>query len=240
MKLAIITGGSRGLGRALFQQLGDLGWQLIDLSRSAPYAVSRQIDLSNPKEARQVIEATLAEIDGNAIEALWVINNASTNVPIGPPAAQDAAAIITHLNTNLVSQILLLTAIMAKFRDLNCPKLIANITSGAASFAFQGFSLYCAAKAGMEQFVRTVAAEQQREPAPFLLINADPGFMDTDMQAIMREKSEADFPDVKEYIAVKEEGNLPGAAEVASALINLMTRKDLSNGERYYAPDFSS
>jgi benzil reductase ((S)-benzoin forming) len=238
MKLAIITGGSRGLGQALFQQLGDLGYQLIDFSRSAPYEVSHQIDLSVTEQAHQIIQATLADIDGNALEELLVINNAATNLPIGPPAEQEADAIIAHLNTNLVSQILFLTAIMAKFREAACPKRIANITSGAASYAFEGFSLYCASKAGMEQFVRTVAAEQQREQAPFALINVDPGVMDTDMQTIMRGKTEVDFPAVQRFIALKEEGNLPAPTETAATVIKILTKRDLVSGERYQVQDF--
>ncbi|MEM7344221.1 MAG: SDR family NAD(P)-dependent oxidoreductase [Chloroflexota bacterium] len=238
MKLAIITGASRGLGQALFEQLGNLGYQRIDLSRSAPYEESRQIDLTSPEQAHKVIQATLADIDAGTIEELLVINNAATNEPIGPPATHDASSIITHLNINVVSQILFLSAVMAKFRETACPKMIANISSGAANFAFEGFSVYCAAKAGLEQFVRTVAAEQQREPAPFTLVNINPGVMDTDMQTLMRDQTAADFPAVDHFINMKKVGQLATPAQVAAGIIKIVTMDTVVSGERYSAQEF--
>lgn len=238
MKLAIITGGSKGLGKGLFEQLGEMGYQMIELSRSAPYEVSHKIDLANPLEARQTAEKVVADLDDEGLEELLIINNAAVNVPVGPAVKQDAADILMHLNVNMVSQILVLSAVMAKFKETVCPKLIANITSGAANSAFEGMSLYCATKAGMEQFVRTTAAEQAREAAPFMLINVDPSVMDTDMQTIMRGVSEEDFPAVERFVAMKEEGNLYAPADTAGAIIRILTSDDLVNGERYHVSDF--
>ncbi len=237
MKLAIVTGASKGLGQALFEQLGDLGYQRLDFSRSAPYQESRKIDLSSPEQAHQAVQTALADTDANSLEELLVINNAASNEPIGPPATHQVADVITHFNINVTSQILFLSAIMAKFRDSACRKVIANITSGAANFAFEGFSVYCASKAATEQFVRTVAAEQQREDAPFILINIDPGVMDTEMQTIMRGKSEADFPMVQHFISMKEQGSLATPEQVASGVIKIVTNTNVVTGERYSAQD---
>ena len=54
----------------------------------------------------------------------------------------------------------------------------------------------------------------------------------------VKQAHKSDFPAVKDFIALKEEGNLPTPAETAVTIINILTNKDLTSGERYHVQDF--
>lgn len=97
--------------------------------------------------------------------------------------------------------------------------------------------MYCAAKAGLDHFVRTLALEQKSEPFSFTAINIDPGVMDTAMQEGIRAAAKSDFPDVERFVQRKENGQLVAPDRVAKAVLRILDRKDLAQGERYATMD---
>ena len=233
MKLLLITGGSRGLGKALCEQFEARDYQILEFSRSAPYEYSIRTDLANPEQSRLAMAKAIEPIDSSQLQELIVINNAGTLEPIGPTASQSYSDLIQNMNTNFASSILVLTEIISKFQTAACRKVIANISSGAALHGRAGWSLYCAAKAGMENFIRSLAFEQQTQPQPFIPVNIDPGLIDTEMQALIRETSPSDFPDVELFIQRKNQGLLVPPEKVAAGIIRILERGSLSFGERY-------
>jgi benzil reductase ((S)-benzoin forming) len=238
MRLALITGGSRGLGLALVEQLQQQGYAVIDFSRSAPHAFSVAVDLSDPAAYSRLLKRTLDGVDCHALAELVVINNAGTLDPIGPAAAKDPAQLIANLNTNLTSGIIFIAQVVAQFQAARCRKIIANISSGAALKGYAGWSLYCAAKAGTENFIRALAVEQHTEAAPFVAINVNPGVIDTEMQASIRAAPAADFPDVSRFIQRHEQGELNAPSVVASAVLAIVAQENPAAGERYACVDF--
>jgi benzil reductase ((S)-benzoin forming) len=237
MRLAILTGGSKGLGLALCEALAGRGYRVLEFSRSAPHTYSVGVDLSSPIESHQVVAAALASLGGESIEELLVVNNAGTLHPIGPASRKEANAVLANLNTNFTSAILVLTEIVAHFQATACRKVLANISSGAAHKGYAGWSLYCAAKAGMENYIRALALEQQAEPQPFIAVNVDPGVIDTGMQALIRSSSASDFPEIERFIRRKEQGALVSPVKVAAAVYRILELPLLSNGARYEASD---
>jgi benzil reductase ((S)-benzoin forming) len=235
MKLLLITGGSRGLGRALSEQFESKDYQILEFSRSAPHPYSIQIDLADPEKSRLIVAKAIEPIDNRPLEELIVISNAGMLEPIGPTSEKSYSDLIKNMNTNFVSAILVLTEIIAQFQTAACRKVIANISSGAALHGRAGWSLYCAAKAGMENFIRSLALEQRVQPQPFLPINIDPGLIDTEMQALIRSTSSADFPDVELFIQRKNRGLLVPPEKVAAAIVRILEQESLSFGERYKA-----
>lgn len=238
MRLAILTGGSKGLGLAICEILTEQGFRVMEFSRSAPHSYSVRADLSSPVDSLKVVSHAIASLGDDPIEELLVINNAGTLEPIGPAYRKARAASIANLNTNLVSAILILTEIVGHFQAVSCRKVLANISSGAALKGYFGWSLYCAAKAGMENFVHSVALEQQTEPHPFIPINVDPGVIDTEMQALIRASSASDFPDLERFIQRKERGGLMPPASVAAAVVRILELPSLSYGARYDVGDY--
>ena len=235
MRLAIITGGSKGLGFALCTQFSKLGYRVLEFSRTAPHKFSVCVDLSLPEDSRRCIASAIAAFDTASLSELVVINNAGTLEPIGPSSKKLSPALLANLNTNFTSSILGLTEIIAKFQPAPCRKIVVNISSGAAQKGYAGWSLYCAAKAGMEGFIRALAIEQQAEPYPFIPINIDPGVIDTEMQALIRASTALDFPDLDRFVRRKELGGLVAPSEVAAAVLRILDSRSLSYGGRYDA-----
>lgn len=240
MRLALLTGGSKGLGLALCETLDERGYQVVEFSRSAPHAYSVRTDLSSPSASRRVVAAAIAVFRDEHIEEILVINNAGTLDPIGPASRKPSDAVVANLNTNFTSAILILTEIVGHFQAIACRKVLANMSSGAAQKGYAGWSLYCAAKAGMENFVHALAVEQQAEPHPFIPVNINPGVMDTDMQAMIRASSVADFPDLERFIQRKEQGALVSPAKVATAVCRILALPSLAYGAHYDVSDYGA
>jgi benzil reductase ((S)-benzoin forming) len=238
MKLAVISGGSRGLGEAIAKRYLDAGFQVLEFSRSAPHAFSAQADFSDPPRAVAIIARELALLAKISFEEIVVVSNAGTVVPIGPASRKDPAEIITNLAVNVTSAILFISEAIRQFQDQACRKTVVQITSGAALKAYFGWSLYCSAKAGMETFIRTVALEQEREPHPFQAISIDPGIMDTEMQGAIRTSNEQDFPDLHRFLALQESGALRPASEVAQLVAKIVSQ-NTGSGLRYSVRDFT-
>jgi benzil reductase ((S)-benzoin forming) len=236
MQLAIVTGGSRGLGKALCLQLQKLNYNVVEFSRTAPHRFSHTLDLAAPEQAQQAVRTALTSLDPNTCTDLLVVNNAGSLAPIGPAWRKPTSDVLSNLNANFCSAILLLTEVMQHFRATPCRKVIINVSSGAALKGYAGWSLYCASKAGMEGFIRGLAVEEQHQENPFLAVSVDPGVIDTDMQNLIRETSKADFPEVDRFIRRKQAGGLATADSVASAIVRLVSSGSLQPGGRYDAP----
>jgi benzil reductase ((S)-benzoin forming) len=236
-KLAILTGGSRGLGAALCRLYADQGYELLEFSRSgtAPYTV--RVDLSRPDAADKLFASALAPHAARRYDEIIVINNAGMLHPIGPTARKAAADVIANASANFTAAIVFITRVIAAFQSHDCRKTIINISSGAALNNYAGWSLYCAAKAGTEHFVRCVAAEQQREAHPFVLLNLGPGVIDTEMQAQIRSTDRSEFPTVQRFLDLHADGALRTPAEVAAFVARVAagnhasgSRVDISTG----------
>lgn len=235
MRLALITGGSKGLGQALCEQMRALGYSVIEFSRSGRTQSSRRLDLADPSQASDAVRSTLADIDVHSMTELVVFSNAGSLAPIGPVWAKPTPDVIHNVNVNFTSPILIIGEVVQHFRDTPAKKVLVNITSGAALKGYAGWSLYCASKAGLESFFRALAVEERAQIHPFTCISVDPGVIDTDMQALIRATSAEDFPEVERFIRRKEAGGLSPASRVAKAVANLVSRSDLESGARYDA-----
>src|SRR5512139_3379430 len=88
MKLLLITGGSRGLGRALCEQFKARDYEILEFSRSAPHEYSIQIDLADPEKSRFVVAKAIESIDASELRELIVVSNTGMLEPIGPAASK--------------------------------------------------------------------------------------------------------------------------------------------------------
>ena len=157
MKRMIIPGGSRGLGAALVDEYRRAGYKITALSRSGRTADSVQVDLVQPAEAQQRLAGEFGRIAADPCEHVLLFNNAGDVMPIGQVADKAFDSVLGNVNVNFVGAIVLLRAFILAFQAKDCPKAIVNLSSGAALSGIEVWSLYCAANAGIEHFIRTIA-----------------------------------------------------------------------------------
>jgi benzil reductase ((S)-benzoin forming) len=238
LRLAVVTGGSRGLGASLCNALRRQGFRVVEFSRTAPHEFSVQVDLSSPESARQKIAEALLPLSDLHWDEIVMINNAGVLNPVGASSQQRCDSVVANINSNFTSAILFMSVAVAKFQGHSCRKVLANISSGAALKGMAGWSLYCAAKAGIENFIRSLALEQVAQVAPFVAINIGPGLIDTEMQAVIRASARTDFPDVANFIAYKESGALSAPGAVAASILKIIALPKLINGGRYLVADY--
>jgi NAD(P)-dependent dehydrogenase (short-subunit alcohol dehydrogenase family) len=186
MRTALVTGASRGLGRALARHLAGAGWRVVVDARTAAdldHAVAdlraggaRVIvvpgDLADPEHRRR-----LAATAGPRLDLL--VLNASTlgPTPLPPLAGYDLAALRAVLEVNVVACLGLAQLALPALRAA-AGRLVA-LSSDAAVEGYPGWGGYGASKAALDQLARVLAAEE-----PALRVYAlDPGDMRTRMQA---------------------------------------------------------
>jgi NAD(P)-dependent dehydrogenase (short-subunit alcohol dehydrogenase family) len=189
---ALITGASRGLGRALAEALAERGARVALVAREAgPLAdvvatirarggVAHAIvgDISDKQAAHRIA----GQAQGLVGEVGIAIHNAST---LGPTPlrllldteCEDLAAV---LETNLVGPFRL-TKILAGAMALRGAGTIVHISSDAAVEPYPTWGAYGASKAAQDHLSRILAAELAGTGVRVLA--ADPGEMDTTMHA---------------------------------------------------------
>jgi benzil reductase ((S)-benzoin forming) len=232
MRLAIISGGSKGLGEKLCEQYLALDFEVIEFSRTAPHAYSVITDLASTNDTSQIVSEALTPLAQREWQEIVVISNAGMLNPVGPASKKDIESVIANLNTNFVSSIVLMTEVLRYFQQHSGKKTLASISSGAALGERAGWSLYCAAKAGLEHFIRSVAKEQDAESQPFKMINVDPGLIDTGMQSLIRQSSIEDLPSLEQFNQRKEAGLLVPPSQVAERIVQIIEASNIGNGER--------
>jgi NAD(P)-dependent dehydrogenase (short-subunit alcohol dehydrogenase family) len=223
--LAIITGGSRGLGAAFCDLYRERGWHVVEFSRSAPHSYSVPIDLSDPEAAAHIFAKTSAALATSSPSEVVAISCAGVLGPVGPVEHAPQVEVRANLEVNVVSAILFARQFVAAFQDHRCPKTFVNISSGAATRGRAGWSLYCAGKAALESYVRAVALEQAARAHPIRAISVNPGAIDTAMQAAVRNSSAKDFPELEHYLRLHREGRLAPPSSVASRIAEIVASR---------------
>jgi NAD(P)-dependent dehydrogenase (short-subunit alcohol dehydrogenase family) len=189
---ALVTGGSRGLGRALGLALAQAGARVVLVARDrGPLDEAVAAIRAAGGEAHAVaadvsdVAATYA-IAGQAAALLGpidlLVNNASTlgPVPLRLLLDTDCEDLERALAVNLVGPFRL-TKALAGPMVLRGRGAIVNVSSDAATQAYERWGAYGASKAALEQMGRIWAAELAGTGVRVL--NVDPGEMDTDMHA---------------------------------------------------------
>lgn len=224
MKLAIVTGASRGLGQAIAAALLAAGWRVTGIARGEMSGLTGdanfraiQADLADPLAAVAALEEALA--GSGTAEELCLINNAGTVAPVGPAGRLATGDIAAAVSLNLTSIIALTDTFLRLTKSAPARRRIAGISSGAAHTAYAGWGVYCATKAGLDHFTRCVALEQAHQSNPARIAAIAPGVVDTAMQGELRETSAEDFPLRQRFVDLQAGGNLQAPATVAAKLL---------------------
>jgi NAD(P)-dependent dehydrogenase (short-subunit alcohol dehydrogenase family) len=182
MPVALITGASRGLGRATARALGDRRWSLVvdarceaDLAaavRGLPDVVAIAGDVASADHRARIV----AEV--NRVGRLdLLVNNASSlgPSPLPPLRGYDLGALRHVFETNVLAPLALIQLLADPLAAAD--GTIINISSDAAAEAYEGWGGYGSSKAALDQLTNVLAAEEH-----YLRCYAfDPGDMRTEM-----------------------------------------------------------
>lgn len=215
--LFLISGASRGLGAALAECARTDGHAVVSIARSpCPHGEWLALDLVDHARIDPLVGGILAQHAGRH-DGYVLVNNAAMLEPIG--SEHDSQAAADHLAVNLVAPVMLSRVFLRALADLDVPKRIVQISSGAATRPFDGWAMYCASKAGLDHFSRCLALEQHRARYPVDVVSVSPGVIDTAMQAAIRASDPDRFPMVDRFRSLQADGALQSPAEVAAKLL---------------------
>ena len=225
MKLAIITGGSRGLGKSLVNVFCVKGFDLVSIARGEKALNHKKIlkhirqDISDLDKIQKLFKQIEEIISQKAYDEIVLINNAGIIGDIKRVGNLKKEAISKTINTNLVAPIYISSEFL-KLIKKDIKVRILNISSGAGIKPYYGWSLYCSSKAGMEMFSKVLAKEAARNNN-FKTICIKPGIIDTDMQFQIRNSKEVDFEDVNRFRELKSDNKLYSPDFAASKIFDL-------------------
>ena len=218
----LVTGASRGLGAALVAQLLADGGRVVAIARDCsplpahPQLTTIDADLADSPLLPLLAERALAQLAG--CHSLTLINNAGTVQPITSVGSFADGAAEQALALNLTAPVVLCNAFVAHSAGFAGMRRVLNISSGAAATPYPGWAVYCASKAGLDHFTRTLAVEQQTAANPVLAVSLYPGVVDTGMQSEIRAADPAHFPNLPRFTALKADGQLTQPADCAAAI----------------------
>jgi len=181
-KVAIVTGGGRGIGMAIAQTLAEKGANVALAARTlqeinaAAKRIGRkafavQTDITNEKSVQNLVRKTLAKFGGIDI----LINNAGTGFakPILKTSLEDWDLVI---DTNLKGTFLCSRTVSAEMIKRRNGAII-NIASAAGTKGYANQAAYCASKHGVVGFSRVLALELK--PYNIKVHTICPGGVDT-------------------------------------------------------------
>lgn len=222
-----ITGTSKGLGKSLAELLLKDNANLV-------YGISRTNSISHKNYTHFSLDlANLEEVKNfkfpkiDAATKIILINNAGIVGDIKHIGNLDNEKIISTYFINLVSPTILTNLFIYSFNKKNIPKQVINISSGAGRSAIDGWSVYCASKAGLDMFSLVFKEEISAKKLNAKVISLAPGIIDTNMQSEIRQAKKNDFTNIDQFIAYKNNGNLALPEETAKQVIRFISDEKL-------------
>ncbi|GIZ46975.1 hypothetical protein CKM354_001007700 [Cercospora kikuchii] len=214
-KVAIVTGGSRGIGYAIAYDLAARGAkvaitytsgkskqgvdELISRIKSEcnTEAIEIQCNLAETSAPKKIVDATV-EAFGQNVDIL--VNNAAVIsdkriLDITPEHFDE----VMHLNARAPLQM-----VQAVLPHLRAPGRIINISSVGARAGYPAVGVYSASKAALEGFTRNWAAELGKDGTTVNAVN--PGPIETEM---LKQVSEETVKPQKEATLVEQRAGLP-------------------------------
>jgi NAD(P)-dependent dehydrogenase (short-subunit alcohol dehydrogenase family) len=229
MPTALITGGTRGLGRALVDHLTSEGWTVVFDARRARDVESTVVALRDGRIGDpigvpgDITEAAhrhelVAALGGRGLDLL--VNNAGSLGPTPLPRLIDLGTsdLEDILAANTVATLAVFQAVADRLERTR--GVVVNITSDAAVEGYGGWGGYGASKAALDQISKVLSVEH-----PDLRIYSfDPGDMRTDMH-------QAAFPG-------EDITDRPSPQAIVPSLMRLLEQRPPSG--RYAAAEIST
>jgi len=222
VRTALVTGGSRGIGKAIVEKLAQQGTKVAFVYKSSKESADKIVEELTGKgyevmalQGDVAIKADADRIIAAVIEK-WgrldiLVNNAGI-IRDGLLAVMEEDAWLAVINTNLNSVYNFCQGVMRQMMSQRYGRII-NLSSVAAEFGNQGQVNYAASKGGIQGLTRCLATEIGRRN---ITVNAiAPGFIETDMTEAVRSVAESEL---KKQIPVRRLGKPEDIANAVAFL----------------------
>lgn len=238
--LAIVTGASSGIGLALTRHAVRAGAVVATVSRrQAPGADHLAADLSNPAAWPGVVSWMSEVVSSHPGHDAAFFHCAATLDPIGFAGEVDSDAYTAEVLLDSAAPQVLGAGFLAAVAGRAERAFLVMVTSGAAVHVYPGWSGYSAGKAAVDQWVRTVGAEQEARGGRVRVAAVAPGVVETPMQEAIRASEPDRFPGRDRFVRLHAEGRLRRPEDVAAELWSLVGRTDIPNGTVTDLPDLA-
>lgn len=217
-KVAIVTGGARGIGRAICELFSDEGAKVV------------AVDIANLAYTKEGVEGYKADLCSNddliklveyvkekygKIDVL--VNNAGiTKDSLIEKMSDDMWDEVININLKAVFNI---TKLIVPIMKINGKGSIINISSVVGEYGNVGQSNYAATKAGIIGLTKTWAKEFSRKGEDIRVNAVAPGYTNTEMMATVPEKV---LNSIKEKTMLKRLGE---PKEIANAILFLASEE---------------
>lgn len=224
-RVTLITGASRGIGRAAAIELAGLGHHIVALARSKGALESLDDDIKANGGSCTLIpfdlkQASAFEPLGQALFDKFgrldgLIGNAGVLGNIGPLQAGGERQYEDTIEVNLNANWRLIRVMDPLLRKSEAPRAVF-VTSGVVPRPRAFWGPYQASKAGLEALI--VAWAEENEQSPLNINLFDPGAVRTEMRA--------------DAMPGEDPMTLPSPAEIATQLAPLLTAEEGRHGQR--------
>jgi len=225
-KVAVVTGGSKGIGRAIALALAEEGADVV-LAARGPEALEETAkeveergrralpvptDVTDPDQCRALVERTTSELGGLDV----LVNNAGGAPFLSTFESARLEGWEKYFRITFTGAVYCTHAAAPVLVERGTGTVI-NVASVAAFIASPGLTYYAAAKAALVSFTKTLA----REWAPNgVRVNAiAPGFVETDMNVVARQDP-AFYESIRSQIPLGRWGTPEDVAGVARFLVS--------------------
>lgn len=226
--LYIITGSSKGLGKALVEQLTELDHNfVIGIARSSMKRkdnfVPIELDLADTGRLINQLDNIFPQGD---YQRIVLINNAGWIGEIASLGQLNPVGIQKIQAINVIAPALLMNEFVKRYHHLEGEKVVVNISSGAAAKAIDGWSGYCSSKAALNQLSMVAEEESVVRGWGVKYYALSPGIIDTSMQEEIRSASRENFSNIDQFRSFKSQNQLSTPEEVARKVIHMINHTD--------------
>lgn len=226
-KFIVITGCTKGLGRALVDEFLALGHTVAGCGRNPEAILDLRfgghgessfdvLDVTEPKKVELWAERVLTRHGAPDL----LINNAGLLTPPAPLWKQNAADVARLFQVNLLGVVHVTQGFVPAMIERG-QGVVVNLSSGWGRSVSGEFAPYCASKWGIEGLTRAMAEEL---PEPLAAVPLSPGVIDTAMLRQCYDDAAGDYPKPSAW------------AKVAASYLLQLGRKD--NGQPLTVPGF--
>jgi len=228
-KVAVITGGAGGIGKAIVSAFIREGAKVIvaDINNSElknlknNKIIKIRTDIAKIKDVKNLVKKTIKIL--GTVDIL--VNAAGIQQPIGSLAETQAEDWLKNITTNIGGTMLCCKFVLPEMISKRKGKII-NFSGGGATFPRVNFSAYASSKAAIVRFTETVAEEVKEFGIDINAIS--PGSVYTNMlKEIIRAGEKAGKHDLEGAIKIKKDG---GTSAELVADLSVFLASDASNG----------